>query len=125
MPSLEIPFLVRVASSGKPVFVDSNLSLDQLRFIAQPGHIAVIATDPQVSRIRFFDRPDAEKNAFLELCREMPDPVAAEKNFRACIDAVCSRGYDDFLTFEFPLVYRDEDRSTEQTLDLLDQTFVL
>jgi len=41
--TLELRLLPEAAAQGRPVFVDSNISLETLRKVAAPGHVLIIA----------------------------------------------------------------------------------
>ena len=62
---LELRILEELAGQGKPVFVDTNISLETLKTVAAPGHVLVMLADPQISVSRFFDRPDREKQILV------------------------------------------------------------
>ena len=51
---LELRILEELVKQGKPVFVDTNISLETLRKIAQPNHVLVMLADPKISVSRFF-----------------------------------------------------------------------
>ena len=82
--------------------------------------------DPEVSVRRFFERPDREKQFLYRLILEEPDPAAAMENYRRGLIRINSQSrYDTFLHSGFPVLLRDEDRSTEETLALAEQAFGL
>lgn len=123
---LELRILNGLEDGGKPVFVDTNISLETLKEIAAPGHVLVMLADPDVSVRRFFDRPDAEKQFLYRLISEEPDPEAAMENYRQGLMRINSQErYDRFLRAGFPVLLRDENRSIEETLALVEQTFGL
>ena len=78
---LELRILEELAGQGKPVFVDTNISLETLRTVAAPGHVLVMLADPQISVSRFFDRPDREKQFLYRLILDEPDPERAMENY--------------------------------------------
>ena len=124
--TLELRMLPAICGQGKPVFVDTNISLETLRRIAAPDHVLVMLADPDVSVRRFFDRPDAEKQFLYRLILEEPDVKAAMENYRQVLMRINSRErYDRFLSAGFPVILRDETRSVEETLQLVDKTFGL
>ena len=55
---LELRILRDLTKQGRPVFVDTNISLETLKTIAEPGHVLVMLADPEISVRRFFERPD-------------------------------------------------------------------
>ena len=55
---------------------------------------------------------------------EEPDPQAALDNYREILTRVCSReSYDEFLHSGFEVVFRDENRSQEETVLLAERIF--
>lgn len=74
----------------------------------------------------FFDRPDAEKQFLYRLMLEEPDPQAALDNYREMLTLLHSKeSYDELLNAGFTVIWRDENRTFEQTMDLADQAFGL
>ena len=122
--TLELQILPEAAAQGKPVFVDTNISLETLREIAAPGHVLIMLADPEISVRRFFERPDREKQFLYRLILEEPDPEAALENFRQCLARINSQErYERFLRSGFPVILRDEGRSVEETLSLVERVF--
>ena len=123
---LELRILREFCGQGRPVFVDTNISLDTLRRVAGPRHVLILLADPDISVRRFFDRPDREKQFLYRLILEEPDPEKAMENYRQGLTRINSRArYDRFLHSGFPVLLRDEDRSPEQTLALAEEIFGL
>ena len=123
---LELQILPGLAGKKKPVFVDTNISLETLRRVAEPGHVLVMLADPEVSVNRFFDRPDREKQFLYRLILEEPDPQKAMENYRQGLMLINSQEvYDRFLHSGFPVILRDDGRSIEQTLALVEKVFGL
>lgn len=119
---LELRILQEVCRSGKPVFVDTNISLETLREIADPRHVLIMLADPEISVRRFFERPDREKQFLYRLIMEEPDPEKAMENYRQGLMRINSRErYDRFLHSGFNVIVRDENRTIEQTLALAEQ----
>ena len=82
--------------------------------------------DPQISVSRFFDRPDKEKQFLYRLITEEPDPDKAMENYRQGLMRINSQEkYDAFFHSGFQVILRDESRSTEQTLALVEKAFGL
>ncbi|HBZ77961.1 MAG TPA: hypothetical protein DEO39_04575, partial [Clostridiales bacterium] len=74
----------------------------------------------------FFDRPDPEKQFLYKLMLEEPDPEAALANYRKGLELICSQeAYDTLLHSGFAVIHRDENRTIEQTAELLDEIFGL
>ncbi len=123
---LELRILDKTSELGKPVFVDTNISLDTLRRITDRRHVLIMLADPDVSVRRFFERPDREKQFLYRLIMEEPDPEKALENFRQCLMRINSpERYERFLHSCFPVILRDENRTVEQTLELAEKAFGL
>lgn len=123
---LELRILNDLTDQEKPVFVDTNISLDTLRRIAKPDHVLIMLADPRISVGRFFDRPDREKQFLYRLIMEEPDPDSAMENYRQGLMRINSRKkYDRYLHSGFKVILRDDARSVEQTLALVEKAFGL
>ena len=74
----------------------------------------------------FFERPDREKQFLYQLIMEEPDPEQALENYRQSLMRIHSQErYDRFLYSGFHVIHRDENRSIEQTLTLVEKAFGL
>ena len=123
---LELRILEELARLNKPIFVDTNISVETLREIADHDHVLVMLADPQISVKRFFERPDKEKQFLYQLILEEPDPEKAMENYRQGLSLINSRErYDRFLNSGFNVILRDENRSIEETLRLVEESFGL
>ncbi|MCR4895751.1 MAG: AAA family ATPase [Lachnospiraceae bacterium] len=123
---LELQLLDQISEQGKPVFVDTNISLETLRKITDVHHVLVMIANPELSVSRFFDRPDSEKQFLYQLMLEEPEPEKALENFRHCLERINSDDtFYNFLHSGFTVVMRDEERSPEQTLQLAEIAFGL
>ena len=123
---LELEILKDLTAQGKPVFVDTNISVETLKEVAAPGHVLVMLADPQISVRRFFERPDREKQFLYRLILEEADPERAMENYRRGLERINSRErYDRFLHAGFPVIVREEERSMEETLRLVEKAFGL
>ena len=123
---LELIELIRRAGDGEKVFVDTNFSPEVLHAISDYRRVAVMLADPAVSVSRFFDRPDAEKQFLYRQIMRAPDPQAAMANYRAILERINSpENYREFENSGFFVLKRDDARSPEQTLALLEQHFGL
>ena len=124
--ALELIELIRRTEAGRKVFVDTNLPLDALRKISDYRRVAVMLADPEVSVRRFFDRPDAEKQFLYRQMLESEDPQATLDNYRAILERINSpQVYRQYEDSGFFVLKRDEARSPEQTLALLEAHFNL
>ncbi|MCR5321922.1 MAG: hypothetical protein K6E85_01355 [Lachnospiraceae bacterium] len=109
---------------AKKIFVDTNICIETLHKISDTRHVLVMLSDPEISIHRFFDRPDPEKQFLYKLMLEEPDPQAALDNYREILTRICSKeSYDELLNSGFKVIYRDEDRSEEETVNLADEIF--
>ena len=123
---LELRILEELGTQEKPIFVDTNISIETLKAITNYGHVLIMLADPQISVQRFFERPDREKQFLYRLIMEEPDPEYAMNNFRQCLMRINSQErYDRFLYSGFPVILRDENRSVEQTLTIAEKIFGL
>ena len=123
---LELRMLPDICAKSRQVFVDTNISAETLRSIAPPNHVLVMLADPQIAVQRFFNRPDPEKQFLYRLIMEEPDPEKAMENYRKGLELICSQeSYDEMLHSGFPVVFRDENRTIQQTLALVEKAFGL
>ena len=123
---LELRILEDVVKQEKPVFVDTNISIETLKKIAKPEHVLIMLADPDVSVRRFFERPDREKQFLYRLIMEEPDPEAAMENYRQGLMRSNSQERSDcFLHSGFQVIKRDDSRTVEQTLALVEKAFGL
>ena len=119
---LELEILEDLKKQGKPIFVDTNISIETLKKITDPDHVLVMLADPDISVRRFFERPDREKQFLYQLIMEEPDPEQAMENYRRGLELINSREvYDRFLNSGFHVILRDENRSVEETLALAEE----
>lgn len=124
---LEIIHLLRITGqTDRPVFVDTNIPLEWLQRIAAPEHVAIMLAPQRTSVERFFDRSDPEKQFLLRKLEAMPDAEAAIANFRACLERINSQEvYDRFLHSGLFTLIRDDSRTPEETLTILEEHFLL
>ena len=119
---LELQILEEVSAQGKPVFVDTNISLETLWEISNRDHVLIMLADPEISVKRFFQRPDREKQFLYRLLMEEENYAAAMENFRQCLARINSReNYDAFLNSGFRVILRDENRREEETVTLAER----
>ena len=123
---LELRILDELKDQGRPIFVDTNISFETLREIAEPGHVLIMLADPEISVRRFFERPDREKQFIYRLLMEEPDPEKAMENYRHGLMLINSKErYERSLNAGFPVILRNENRSLEQTLEMVEKVFGL
>ena len=123
---LELRILDGLKGQSKPLFVDSNISIETLKRITPSDHVLVMLADPQISVRRFFERPDPEKQFLYQLIMGEPDPEKAMENYRKGLMLINSQeNYDHLLHSGFHVIIRDENRSIEQTLGMVEKAFGL
>lgn len=94
--------------------------------ISDERHVLIMLADPDISVCRFFDRPDPEKQFLYRLLLQEPDPDWAMANFRECLKRINSpERYQSFARSGFPVLTRDETRSADDTLHLVESVFDL
>ena len=123
---LELRLLDGLKDQGRPVFVDTNISIETLKSITPEDHVLVMLADPQISVRRFFERPDREKQFLYRLIMDEPDPEKAMENYRKGLMLINSqKNYDRYLHSGFHVIIRNENRSIEQTLEMVEKAFGL
>ncbi len=123
---LELRLLDDLCRQGRPVFVDTNISLKTLARITPHHHVLVMLADPMISVKRFFEREDRDKQFLYRLIMEEPDPEQAMENYRRGLELINSRkNYDRFLHSGFNVILRDDNRTVEETLALAEKAFRL
>ena len=123
---LELRLLDGLKDQGRPVFVDTNISIETLKSITPEDHVLVMLADPQISVRRFFERPDREKQFLYRLIMDEPDPEKAMENYRKGLMLINSQeNYDRYLHSGFHVIIRNENRTIEQTLEMVEKAFGL
>ena len=111
-------------AGNKKIFVDTNISIETLRKISDKSHVIVMLADPQISVRRFFERPDSEKQFLYQLMLEEPDPQAALDNYREILTRINSKeNYEIFEKSGFQVIYREEERTQEETMGIAESIF--
>ena len=123
---LELRILEKLQEQKKKIFVDTNIPVEGLKRISDRYHVVIMLADPDISVKRFFDRPDKEKQFLYQLLLKENDRQQAMENFRECLRRINSRErYDAFLHSGFPVVLRDDKRTAEETLSIVEGLFRL
>jgi len=123
---LELRILEELTLQERPIFVDTNISIETLRAITPPSHVLIMLADPQISVNRFFERPDREKQFLYSLIMDEPDPERAIENYRRILTRINSKErYERFINSGFNVIIRDEDRSIDETLAFVEAAFGL
>ena len=123
---LELQILEDLIKEDKLIFVDTNISIETLSKISDKDHVLIMLADPDISVNRFFERPDREKQFLYKLLLNEEDPEKALLNFRNCLKRINTKEkYNEFLNSGFNVIVRDEKRSIDETLKLVERTFKL
>ena len=123
---LELKLLEELAKSDKKIFVDTNIPPHVLKEISDKDHVLFMLAEPEISVTRFFERPDKEKQFLYQLLLKEDEPDKAIENFRECLRRINSKeNYDNFLNSGFNVILRDEKRTIEETLLLVEKAFGL
>jgi len=123
---LELEILEELSKQNKKIFVDTNIEVDVLKEISDKDHVLFMLADQDISVNRFFDRPDKEKQFIYQLLLQEEDPDKAIENYRECLKKINSKEeYDAFLNSGFNVILRDENRTVEETLAMVEKMFKL
>lgn len=123
---LELEILNELSKQDKLIFVDTNISTEVLKEISDKDHVLIMLADSNISVNRFFERPDREKQFLYKLLLQEENPEKALDNFRECLKRVNSDEiYNNFLNSGFNVILRDENRTKEETLILVEKLFNL
>ena len=123
---LELQILEELSKQDKMIFVDTNIPTDVLAKISDKDHVLIMLADPDISVNRFFERPDKEKQFLYQLLLQEENPDDAIENFRECLKRVNSKEiYNQFLNSGFHVISRDDNRTIEETLSLVENIFKL
>lgn len=123
---LELQILDKLASSSKLVFVDTNISLKTLHEISDKDHVLIMLTDPDVSVNRFFEREDRDKQFLYKLLQDEENVEEAMDNFKNCLKRINSKErYNLFLNSGFNVLIKDEKRTIEETIILVEDILKL
>lgn len=123
---IEIKILNELIKKNKKIFVDTNIPVSILRKISDNDHVLIMLTDPNESVNRFFDRPDLEKQFLYQLLLKEENPDLAIENFKNCLKRINSiENYNKFYTSGFNVLIKDESRSIDETLEIVEKYFKL
>ena len=123
---LELEILEELSKQNKPIFVDTNIPVELLKEISDKDHVLIMLADPNISVNRFFERPDREKQFLYRLLQNEENPTLAMENFRNCLKRInTEENYNNFLNCGFNVILRDENRTVEETLNLVIKHFKL
>lgn len=123
---LELQILKDLSGQGKKIFVDTNISLETLKKITYDNHVLIMLAEPDISVKRFFERPDREKQFIYQHLMDEEDSEKTMENFRQCLERINSpKRYNAFLNSGFNVILRDEKRSIDETLSMVEKAFGL
>ena len=123
---LELRILEDLKKQGKKIFVDTNISIETLKRISDKEHVLIMLANQDISVNRFFERPDREKQFLYQLLMNEDDSEAAMANFRECLMRVNSKeAYDKFLNSGFQVLLRDDNRTVEETFEIVEHMLKL
>lgn len=123
---IELQLLKKIVNENKKVFVDTNISIETLKKISDKDHVLVMLTDPKISVNRFFERSDKEKQFLYKLLLQEENPNEALDNFRKCLERInTEENYQMYFNSGFNVIIRDDNRSIDETLKLVEEKFKL
>lgn len=123
---LELKILEELSKQDKMLFVDTNIPVSVLKEISDEDHVLIMLAEQDVSVNRFFERPDREKQFLYKLLLAEENPEQAILNFKNCLLKVNSiEKYNEFLNSGFNVILRDDNRTIEETLFLVEKFFKL
>lgn len=123
----EIAYLMSISNSKK-VIVDTNITIDVLRKIADYNQVAIMLSPQSMSVDYFFERNDEDKKFIKEQIMQTENPEKTMANYRECIARINSKeNYDKFANSGFfTIVRKDVVADTKlETLNLLAKHFGL
>ncbi len=123
---IELEILEELSKQNKLIFVDTNIPVSILKEISDIDHVLIMLAKPYLSVNRFFERPDKEKQFLYQLLLEEDNVELAMENFKNCLKRInSSEVYNNFLNSGFNVVKRDDNRTIEETLSLVEKIFKL
>jgi len=123
----EIAYLMHISKSQR-VIVDTGLSVETLREIADYKQVAVMLSPQSMSVENYFDRDDLDKVFIKEQIMKAENPEKTMENYLACMAKVNSKEfYDEWANSGFfTLLRKDTKNDTRQkTLEILSRHFDL
>lgn len=123
---IELQILENLIKDDKKIFVDTNISIETLKKISDEDHVLIMLADPEISVNRFFERPDREKQFLYQLLMNEDNKEKAMDNFKECLKRINSKeAYDKYLNCGFNVLIRDDNRTIEDTLEIVEKKFKL
>lgn len=123
---LELIILLQHAKTGKKVFVDTNIPTSLLKEISDYNHVLIMLAPIETSVKRFFERPDKDKQFIYQQLLLAKEVDKAMTNYQKCLEIINSQeNYQKFLNSGFYIINRNEERTIEETLLLVENHFRL
>ena len=123
---IELRILEELTKQDKPIFVDTNIPVNILKEISDTNHVLIMLANPDISVNRFFEREDRDKQFLYQLLISEENKEQALNNFKECLKRINNeQTYNEFLNSGFNVIIRDENRTVEQTLSLVELMFKL
>ena len=122
----EISYLMHISETQK-VIVDTGLSLETLREIADYNQVAVMLSPLPMLVKHYFDRSDADKIFIKEQISKAENPEKAMENYLACVAESNKYIYDKWINSGFFTTMREDfEKDTKlQTLNIIAKHFKL
>ena len=109
----------------RKIFVDTSIPIDVLKEISDKDHVLVMLCDREVSINRFFEREDKEKQFLYKVILESENKNAME-NYRKILEKINSEEkYNEFLNSGFCVLMKDDNRTVEETSEIVSKIFKL
>lgn len=123
---IELEILEELSKQNKLIFVDTNIPVSILKEISDIDHVLIMLAEPNVSVNRFFERTDKEKQFLYQLLLGEDNVESAMENFKNCLKRINSpEVYNSFLNSGFNVIKRDDNRTIEETLSIVEKLFKL
>ena len=113
----EISYLMHI-SNTKKVIVDTGLSLETLKEIADYNQVAVMLSPLSLSIKYYFDRNDPDKIFIKEQILKAENPEKTMENYLACVAESNKYIYDKWINRGFFTIIR-EDNNKDTKLETL------
>ena len=122
----EIAYLMRISENQK-VIVDTTISLEILRKIADYNQVAIMLCPQSLSVENFFNRSDADKAFLKARIMEAENPEKTMQTFLSGIAKYSQNIYNEFADSGFFTLMREDavSETKEETLEVLARHFGL
>ena len=123
----EITYLIHM-SQYKKTIVDTNISLETLKEIADYNQVVIMLSPQSMSVDNFFARDDSEKKFLKEQIMKTNDPEKTMNNFLECMAKINSQeNYEKWANSGFLTIVRNDTiKDTKfETLEIIEKHFGL